>query len=141
MENVNSLAIGVAGGLIVLGVQKVWRIYHRKSIKDDIELLGLERKHLEEMKRSSVEMNRSAFRSIFLLFAVVCLANIFPLFITAVNQETSFGISIMLTLVFWAAALGLSLKFFKRYDNLKNFSEAIKKIDVKLERLNQKIKI
>jgi hypothetical protein len=51
-------------------------------MKDDLEFLRLERQHLEAMKRSGVEMNRSGYRSLF-----------FSLFLFALAEAISTGLT------------------------------------------------
>ena len=139
MEDLKSLVIGVLGGLLVLVIAKAYRAYQRKNIRDDIEFIEFEKGHLEAMKKSSVEMNRSSFRAIFLLFLLVGLANLIPKFLLVVNSSLLGGIADFFSALIWALIVGLCYKFQKRYDNLKNFKSACEKMDLKLEKLNEKL--
>jgi Na+/H+ antiporter NhaD/arsenite permease-like protein len=139
MEDLKTLLLGIAGGLLVLAISKAYRAYRRKSIQDDISFTEYEKKHLEEMKRSSVEMNRSSFRALFALCLLIGLANLIPMFLKFVNAEKLSEISSLISLVIWSVFVGLSIKFWRRYDNLKNYKEATRKMDEKLEILQVKL--
>lgn len=140
MDDIKTLIIGVIGGLLVLLISKAINSYRLKSLKDDINFLELEKRHLEEMKRSSIEMNRSAFRSIFSLLFFIGLANFIPRVLLLINAPAFNVIADYLTALIWGLFVFLSLKFWQRYDNLKNYKAAINKIEEKLEKLNNKIK-
>lgn len=139
MEDVKTLFIGVLGGLMVLGIAKAYKLYRHKSVQEDIKFLEFEKKHLGEMKRSSVEMNRSSFRAIFALFLFVGLANLIPRIFDFINAEALSGLSSLVTLIIWAMFVGLCIKFWRRYENLKNFKEAMDKLDKKIEKLRGKL--
>jgi hypothetical protein len=139
MEDLKSLLIGIVGGLIVLALSKLYRGYRRRSIQDDIRFLEFERQHLEEMKRSSIEMNRSSFRAIFIIFLLIGLANLLPKFLSVVNAEALSGFSTLLTLVIWSVFVGLCFKYWRRYENLKNFRDATRKMNEKLQSLQDKL--
>lgn len=139
MEDVKTLFIGVLGGLMVLGIAKAYKSYRHKSVQEDIKFLEFEKKHLGEMKRSSVEMNRSSFRAIFALFLFIGLANQTPLIFDLINAEALSGLSSLVTMIIWAMFIGLCIKFWRRYENLKNFKEAMDKLDEKIEKLRGKL--
>lgn len=139
MEDFKALLLGIIGGIIVLGLARAYRGYRRKSIQDDIKFLEFEKQHLEEMKRSSVEMNRSSFRAIFALFLFIGLANLLPKFLIFVDSEAFNLISSIMTLVIWSLFVGLCIKFWRRYDNLKNYKDATHKMNKKLEMLQSKL--
>ena len=138
MEDLKALAIGVLGGLIVIWLSKLFRAYRKKSLRDDIEFVEYEKKHLAEMKRSSVEMNRSSFRALFAVLTFIALANLVP----AVLRFAGIGVvskaGDFVALMLWAFVLVLAIKFWRRYDNLKNFKEATAKLEEKLELLKSK---
>ena len=140
MDDLKSLLLGVIGGLIVLGIVKIYRAYKRSSLKTDIEFIEFEKKHLEAMKKSSVEMNRSSFRAIFLVFILIGLANLIPAFIEFVQiDDLSTRFPKLINAFIWATAIGICFKFHSRYDNLKNYNAALEKFDRKLEKLNEKL--
>lgn len=139
MEDVRTLFIGVLGGLIVLGIAKAYKLYRHKSIQEDIKFLEFEKMHLGEMKRSSVEMNRSSFRAIFALFLFIGLANLTPRIFGFINAEALSGLASFLTMIIWAVFVGLCIKFWRRYENLKEFKESMDKFDEKLEKLRGKL--
>ena len=138
MDDLKTLAIGVIGGLIVIGLSKVFRAYRKKTLRDDIEFAEYEKKHLAEMKRSSVEMNRSSFRALFAVLAFIALANLVPSFFNFVGIGLISKAGETVTLILWAMVLGLAIKFWRRYDNLKNFKEATAKLEEKIEKLKSK---
>lgn len=136
MNDFKSLIIGVFGGLIVLVISKLFREYRKRSVRDDIEFLEYEKNHLQQMKKSSVEMNRSSFRALFAVLMFIALANLVP------RVLDIFGINDLiidfLGLLLWGFVFGFSIKFWHRYDNLKNYKEATAKIEDKLESLKSK---
>lgn len=138
MDDLKALAIGVFGGLIVIGLSKIFRSYQKMSLQDDIELIEYEKNHLAEMKRSSIEMNRSSFRSLFTVLMLIALAKIVP----AIFQFTDIGIICktgeVIALILWTGVLALAIKYWRRYDNLKNFKQATAKLDEKLALLKSK---
>jgi hypothetical protein len=139
MEDFKSLLIGIVGGLIVLLIAKLFRAYQRKSILQDIEILEFEKKHLEDMKRSSVEMNRSSFRALFAVLMFVALANLIPMMFNFSKMIFSLNIPELFSFFLWAFVFALSAKFWRRYDDLKNFKEATQRIDDKLSKLRAKV--
>ncbi|TPW23754.1 hypothetical protein FH712_07405 [Marinobacter nauticus] len=139
MEDLKTLFIGVLGGLMVLGIAKAYKSYRHKSVQEDIKFLEFEKKHLGEMKKSSVEMNRSSFRAIFALFLFIGLANLTPQIFDLINAEALSGLSSLVTMIIWAMFIGLCIKFWRRYENLKNFKEAMEKLDEKIEKLRGKL--
>ena len=138
MEDLKSLSIGVLGGLIVLGLSKLYRAYRKKNLREDIEFVEYEKKHLAEMKRSSVEMNRSSFRALFAVLMLIALANLVPSLLIAVGIGFVSKIGAVINPFLWGAVFVLALKFWRRYDNLKNFKEATAQMDEKLELLKSK---
>jgi len=139
MEDLKSLLIGIVGGLIVIAISKAYKSYKKKTIQEDINILEFEKKHLEEMKRSSVEMNRSSFRAVFALFFFIGLANLVPTFFALINIEPLTKSSLFVVLAIWAMFIALSLKFWNRYNNLKNYNQAMKQMEQKLEKLQERL--
>jgi hypothetical protein len=139
MDDLRSLFIGVLGGLIVWLI--IWTIkrYLKKSLLNDIELLEFEKEHLQAMKRSSVEMNRSSFRAVFALFLIFGIASITPHIFSFISPNALSSLSSFFSVVFWGMFIGVSAKLWQRYDNLKNYKEAVIKIDVKLAKLQSKL--
>jgi hypothetical protein len=134
-----NLAFSVLGGLIVLIVGWGFRAYRRKQISEDIEFLEFEKKHLEAMKRSSIEMNRSAFSAGFFLLLLFGLANLLPRLLAYAGGGLISSLASLLTLVLWALFVGLCYKFWRRYDDLKNYKQAIIRIDRRLQNLQEKL--
>ncbi|EIJ35285.1 hypothetical protein [Thiothrix nivea] len=139
MEDWKNLLIGIIGGLVVLGISKVYNAYRKKSIKSDIEFLEFEKKHLEEMKRSSVEMNRSSFRAIFAIFMFIGLANLIPHLFSLTGISVFVMAGSFLEVFLWGCVIWLSIGFWRRYDNLKNYKEAVERMDEKLVKLQEKL--
>ncbi len=138
MDDIKTLAIGVLGGLIVIGLSKILRAYQKKTLRDDIEFVEYEKNHLAEMKRSSVEMNRSSFRALFAVFIFIALANLIPSLFRIIGIDAISKAGEMVALILWVMVLVLAIKFWQRYDNLKNFKEATAKLEEKLELLKSK---
>ena len=129
---------GAIGSLITVLIIKIITLFHQKTIRDDISFLEYEKEHLAEMKRSSVAMNRSSFRAIFLVLFLIGLANVVHnLFKLAAFSETT---SLFFSMALWMLVAAVSLKFFRRYEHLKNYKEYVKNSDIKLKKLNSKVK-
>jgi len=139
MDDFRSLIIGVVGGFIVIAIAKGYRLYRRKSIKDDIEYLEFEKSRIEVMSKSGVKMNMHSFRSIFALFLIFGLANLIPKCFELIAASNFSNLSLLSSIVIWATFVGLSLRFVKRYDRLENRKEACEKLDEKISKLNCKL--
>lgn len=139
MEDLRTLVIGVIGGLLVIVISKLYKAFRKKNLREDIEFIEYEKKHLAEMKRSSVEMNRSSFRAIFAVLMFVGIANLIPsiqsFFLGGILQKTGN----LLGFLSWTMVVVLSLNFWRRYDKLKNFKEATEKMNDKLEKLKTRL--
>jgi len=139
MEDLRTLTIGIFGGLIVLLIATAFKKFRIKTINDDIEFLEFEKKHLAEMKRSSVEMNRSSFRALFALLFLLGLANLIFVIYFIADTDTLKTTAAFLSIMVWAVFIGLSLKVWRRYENLKSYKEAVKKLEERIERLKNKL--
>lgn len=135
MDDLKALMIGVFGGLIVLGLSKAFRAYRKKSLIEDIEFTEFEKNHLAEMKRSSVEMNRSSFRAIFVVLIFIALANLLP---SVLELSGAAEVGNFIAIFLWFMVLVFTITFYKRYDSLKKFKEATARLDVKLDKLRAK---
>jgi len=138
MEDLKALVVGVFGGLIVIGLSKLLRAYRKRSLRDDIEFAEYEKNHLAEMKKSSVEMNRSSFRALFAVLMLMALANLLPRALDLIGLGAMSKMGDLMALFLWAMVVGLAAKFWRRYDKLKNYKEATAKLDEKLELLKAK---
>ena len=138
MEDFRALIIGILGGLIVLGIRALYKSFQKTTIRQDIEFWEYEKNHLSEMKRSSVEMNRSTFNGLFGILMFMALAHLIPNIALAVDLHQPRMIALIQTMV-WGVVLGLSMKYAKRYYNLKNYKEALEGMDNKLLKLRAKI--
>lgn len=139
MDDLRALIIGIIGAFIVLGIQRVYRKYQLKSINQDIEVLEMEKNHLEAMKASSVEMSRSAYKSVFIIFSLISVGELASSLIEIVVNDNK-TISNIIALAVWSSVLGLSLKFTKRYHNLGNYERSIEQMEEKLHVLKEKAK-
>lgn len=138
MTDVKSFILGVVASLAAVLIVKCLSRYNRYSLKQDIETLELERKCLEEMKRSSVEMNRNSFKCLFLLLSLMALAQLVPLFSQLVFKNDR-SIETFVSLVIWGIVCGGSLYLWKRYEKLKNYKASITKLDNRIEQKKQKL--
>ncbi len=84
-------------------------------------------------------MNRSSFRALFAVLTFIALANLIPTLLSVSSIFKTSNIGTSASLMLWALVLGLSVKFWRRYDNLKNFKEASKKMEEKLLKLREKV--
>jgi len=139
MGYVDGLILAVTGGLVTLAVQKIFKSIRIKTIRDDIEFIEFEKAHLEAMKRSSVEMNRSSFRGLFLVAMMIGIACYVPHFLLFIDLQLSDKESGFLGMILWAFVIAVTFKFWRRYDNLKNFKEATEKMDIRLDKLKLKL--
>ena len=129
----------IIGGIIVLLITTAFKKFRTKTINDDIEFLEFEKKHLAEMKRSSVEMNRSSFRDLFALLFLIGLANLIFVIYFIADTDALKTTAAFLSIIIWSVFIGLSLKVWRRYENLKNYKEAVKKLQERIEGLKNKL--
>ncbi len=134
-----NIIASLIAAIILLIFQKLYKIFSKKNIRDDIAYWEFEKKHLEQIQRSSIQLTRSAFKSIFILSSVVSLTNIIPYFYLLVTKQSIHLLSDFVSLLLWAIIFGLSLTFLRRYVYLDNFNQSINKINEKLKKLNYKI--
>jgi len=139
VEDLKSLAIGILGGLMVLGIAKAYVSYRNRSICSEIRNIELERDHLEAMKKSSVEMNRSSFKALFFLLMLIGIANILPTLTSRIEGELAKDLTYFIKLVVWGVFTALCYTCWKRYTNLKNYKSALEEFEKKLEKLNNKL--
>lgn len=140
MEALSALFWSVIGGFIVLAINKIYRAYKKKTMKDDLDSIEFEITHLEAMKKSSVEMNRSSFRGLFFMFFLIALANVVPSAFSFFGDATLNYIASILQFGLWFLVAAVAYKFWQRYDNLKNFKEACVRLEAKKEKLQSKLK-
>jgi len=90
------------------------------------------------MKRSSVEMNRSFFRLLFLVLILIGLANAIPTLFELVGFSERVAKFSSVTL--WVFVIGTSLKSLIYFTHLKNYKEYKDKVEMKIEKLQLKLK-
>ncbi len=132
MQDLKSVMLAVA----VIVAHSIYRKYRRSSILIDIDNLKYEKERLGAMKQSSAEMSRSAFRSLFSICIMICFAQSLTLSIEIISSGISFK---HIPLVVWVFGFALSITFWKRYDNLGNIDAATKRMNIKIEKLNNKL--
>ncbi|MES3006734.1 MAG: hypothetical protein V4751_03085 [Pseudomonadota bacterium] len=137
MEEIESLLIGIVGAFIVLGLQKAYRRYERNSTKQDIENIEFELNQLELMKASRLEMERSAFQSIFVVLTFIATAELASIFTQIVTTEQVL-ITQWISFTCWVMAVTVGVKFWKRYYSLKYFEKVKERMEGKLEKLRNK---
>ncbi|GHZ35620.1 membrane protein [Vibrio cholerae] len=130
-EDLKNLLIGIIGTLIVTWGSKFFKNQHRKSLEDDISLIDLELKALENMKRSSIEMSRVSFRGLYTLLFLFGLANIITLVFDWLGYPSLVHLRYILLVVIWFLFTTTALMWWKRYDNLKNYADAVKRLENK----------
>ncbi|HIF9315815.1 hypothetical protein [Photobacterium damselae] len=129
--DVKSLFIGILGTVIVMVAVAVYKKSRAKSLKDDIELIDFEIEHLGKIRKSSVEMSRSSFKGIFAIFFLFGLANLIPIAFDFSGLGNIYQIPQFVSLVLWSASVGVAYRWWKRYDNLKNYQEVIGQLESK----------
>lgn len=136
------IIIGVAGSLIAAGIillaSKYYKKFQKSRMLSDIEMLTYEKEHLEEMKRSSVQMSRSSFRAIFAVLIMFSIGGGVPHFAEFLHSEGTAFYSLLSVFV-WSSAGGVSYKYFRRFNDLNSMKSALARIDGKLEKLNSKL--
>ena len=140
MEEFKALFWSVIGGFIVLAIAKIYRSYKMKSIKNDIDLIEFEMSHLEAMKKSSVEMNRSSFKGIFFILFLISLSNVIPHAFSFLIGGDFSNASSFIAFSLWVLTSAVALKLWKRYDNIKNFKDACTRLEAKKQKLEMKLK-
>lgn len=130
--------VGIISGLFVIFINAVYQKHKKRKIKEDIDLLEWEKNHLGGMKRSSVEMNRSSFKALFAVLMLMSIANLIPKFFILIGLD-SFMLTKVAECAAWLLAFMLAQKFWKRYDDIKNYKDYICKIEKKIEDLKEKL--
>ncbi|KEQ16734.1 hypothetical protein [Endozoicomonas numazuensis] len=139
MEVANSLFYSVLGAAIWAICTKLYSVYRKKNIEESLKVLKLEKELLSAMEESSIEMNKSSFRMIFALSIVFGAANLLPATILFSNQEWGY-IATYSEMIMWGVFIGLACRFWKRHDDLRNFGKAMERFDIKIDKLNSKLK-
>ncbi|KPA51841.1 hypothetical protein VT25_17245 [Photobacterium leiognathi subsp. mandapamensis] len=134
MEELKSLLIGIIGTLIVMAGVRFIKDRRKKTLKGDIEFIDLELESLSKMKRSSVEMNRASFRGVFALLFLFSIANAISYTLDWLNIPMLRDLKYILVVVTWGSSAGIAWIWWKRYDNLKNYAEAVKRLQSKKEK-------
>ncbi|HIF9075833.1 TPA: hypothetical protein ACX6NV_000664 [Photobacterium damselae] len=129
--DVKSLFIGILGTVIVMVIVAVYKKSRAKSLKEDIELIDFEIEHLGKIRKSSVEMSRSSFKGIFAMFFLFGLANLIPISFDLSGLGNIYQIPQFASLILWSMFSGVAYRWWKRYDNLKNYQEAIGQLESK----------
>ncbi len=129
MTDFKSISIGILSSLIVIAVMALYKKTRVKSLKDDIELIDFEIELLGKIRKSSVEMSRSSFRGIFAMFFLFGLANLIPIVFDLIGLGNVLHIPQVASLTLWIAFVGVAYRWWKRYDNLKNYKEAITQLE------------
>lgn len=127
----NDLIFAVVVSLITAGIIELIRRYKTFSLKQDIETLELEKNILEEMKKSSVEMNRVSFRGIFMCFFLIALANL-HLSLSTILDVGVFSMRSGGQIILWFLVLLVAFHWWRRYHNLKNYKVAIGKLEQRI---------
>ncbi|NOI03376.1 hypothetical protein F0241_20045 [Vibrio kanaloae] len=131
MDDMKSLIIGIVGTLIVMFGVRIFNAHRRKSLKDDIDLIELELQVLDKMKRSSVEMNRASFRGLYALLFLFGISNVIEITFDWLNVPALEHIKHILSFTVWAAFIALAWIWWDRYENLKNYPVAVKRLNEK----------
>lgn len=134
MEEIKSLLIGIVGTLIVMAGVRFIKARRRKMLKGDIELIEFELDSLRKMKRSSVEMNRASFRGVFALLLIFSVANVISHSLDWLNIPMLRDFKYILVIGTWGASTGVAWIWWQRYGNLKNYLEAVKRLQSKKEK-------
>jgi len=134
-----NLFTGVFGGLITYYLLAYVNRLKKRSLLLDIELLEDEKKYLGLIKHSGLEMIRSSFRTMFLLFVLLGVAGVCPYLLSFVNPAGEGGFNLVLSFGFWALFTGASIKAFLRLDNLNNYERAVEQIDERVANLKGKL--
>ncbi|EGR2554648.1 hypothetical protein DX887_02545 [Vibrio alginolyticus] len=129
--DIKSIFIGILSSLIVVVAVALYKRSRVKSLKDDIELIDFEIEQLGKIRKSSVEMSRSSFKGIFALFFLFGLANLIPIAFDLAGLSNVLHIPQIASLTLWSAFVGVAYRWWKRYENLKNYKEAIAQLESK----------
>ena len=133
---IGGVVTGVIGTAVSFAIASGFKAYQRWNINDDIAMLQLERKHLEEIKKSSVAMNRSAFRSVFLILTLMAIAQAADAISDLIPGAQ--WPKVALVTVPWLLVVIAGVTYLRRYDNLRNYEQSILEIDSKLVKLEEK---
>lgn len=127
----NDLIFAVVVSLITAGIIELIRRYRTFSLKQDIETLELEKTILEEMKKSSVEMNRVSFRGIFMCFLLIALANL-HFALSAIWRGGELSLRSGTQVILWFFVFSMAFHWWRRYHSLKNYKQAVGRLDQRI---------
>ncbi|CCN33712.1 membrane hypothetical protein [Vibrio nigripulchritudo SO65] len=129
--DLKSLLMGILGTVIVMVATAAYKKTRAKALRDDIDLIDFEIEHLGKIRKSSVEMSRSSFKGIFAMFFLFGLVNLIPIAFELIGFGNYLRISQVASLILWFTFVLLAYRLWKRYDNLKNYQEAIAQLESK----------
>jgi hypothetical protein len=93
--------------------------------------------HLGLMHKSALEMQRSAFQSVFVVLTFIAIAGLTAKLSQILIQNSVF-IAQYISAACWMLATMMGIKYWKRSYRLKNFENAKYKLESKLEKLREK---
>jgi nucleoside recognition membrane protein YjiH len=145
---VASLAVVILVALLTPIKNMVVDYLNRRKLKkyeQKLNMLAWEKKHLTEVRNSSVALNRAVYSDIFYLLLFLSLglglptvgsvvASMNPLFDPVVKFLLPFSVPV------WGASLTIAIQNIKKFDNLSNYAKAIDKLDMKISSVGEKIK-
>lgn len=125
-------------GLFVVVIVSIFNRLRKSQIKQDIESLELDKQLINAMNKSSSEANRMGFRSVAALFLV--------LFASLIAQSTyevlkdGLAFFSVLSLAFQAIGFAISIRIWRRYEDLADIESANQRINKKIDALHEKMK-
>ncbi|MCX9458386.1 hypothetical protein IG604_21925 [Vibrio cholerae] len=134
MDDAKSLIIGVIGGIITIVFVFIFKKIRAKSLKNDIEILELEIKTLEKMKKSSIEMNRVLFRGIYALLFLFGLINSIERFFDNLQAATFDTWQLIFSVGLWSTFTYVAYIWWKRTGMFSEFNKSVEALSAQKDK-------
>jgi Cu/Ag efflux pump CusA len=136
-----SLAMSVIGGLITLWIVYIYNKNRQAKLRTDREYLLIEKEVLQSMQKSSVQLNRISFRSVFAILVIFAFGFSVQAFEKLLYQSTPMNIAFrVIELGTFVICMFTAARCHKRYDHLKDMKSALDGLDKKIEKIDSKLK-
>lgn len=132
-----ALVISVIAGFIVIGFSSIYHSFRKSQIKQDIEILELDKRHINAMCKSDKEVSRMGFRSIAALLGLLFFGLTIHQAVDIFYEGTLWHI---MTFAIYFAGIILCIRVWKRYEDLSDVDSTNKRIDAKIASLQEKLK-
>lgn len=135
--------------LMLLTPIKNWVMEYRinrklKKLEQQLNILKWEKDHLEKVRKSSVALSRAVYSDIFWLLLFLSIGLGIPILGPVVADLSILFKPIVqfllpLAIPIWCVSIVVAIENIRKFNNLKNYAEAIEKLDSKIETIEKRI--